>query len=116
MKRSGSWPRLPGQEMEGRALMIPVVRGLTLLIVLFLMSRECVAADKINFAYSALSGLQAPLWVAKEAGFFRKHDIDAQVLFIVGGRVISQAMFAGEVQMGVASMAAMLQANSAGGD
>ncbi len=102
--------------MEGRALMIPAIRGLTLLIVLFLMSRDCVAADKINFAYSALSGLQAPLWVAKEAGFFRKHDIDAQVLFIVGGRVISQAMFAGEVQMGVASMAAMLQANSAGGD
>ena len=27
------------------------------------ISRPCAAADKINFAYSALSGLQAPLWV-----------------------------------------------------
>jgi NitT/TauT family transport system substrate-binding protein len=79
-------------------------------------SRPCAGADKMNFAYSALSGLQAPLWIAKEAGFFKKHDIDAQVLFIVGGRVISQAMFAGELQMGLSSMAALLQANAAGGD
>jgi NitT/TauT family transport system substrate-binding protein len=78
--------------------------------------RPCIGVDKINFAYSALSGLQAPLWVAKDAGFFKKHDIDPEVLFIVGGRVISQAMFAGEVQMGVASMAALLQANTVGGD
>ena len=77
---------------------------------------NAAAADKVNFAYSALSGLQAPVWVAKEAGFFKKHDIDPQVLFIVGGRVISQAMFAGELQMGVASMAALLQANTAGAD
>ena len=74
------------------------------------------AADKINFAYGALSGLQSPLWVAKEAGYFTKHGIDPQVLLIVGGRVITQAMLAGEVQMGVASMAALLQADAAGGD
>jgi NitT/TauT family transport system substrate-binding protein len=80
------------------------------------ISRPSAAAAKINFAYSALSGLQAPLWVAKEAGFFKKHGIDPQILFIVGGRVISQAMFAGELQMGLSSMAALLQANAAGGD
>lgn len=93
-----------------------IVRGSLLVVVLGAIPRQCSAAEKINFAYSALSGLQAPLWVAKEAGFFKKHDIDPQVMFIVGGRVISQAMFAGEVQMGVVSMAALLQANVAGGD
>ena len=93
-----------------------VVWDLLLVVVLSAIPRQCFTADKINFAYSALSGLQAPLWVAKETGFFKKHDIDPQVLLIVGGRVISQTMFAGEVQMGVASMAALLQANTAGGD
>ena len=90
--------------------------SLLLVVLLGASSQPCLAADKANFAYSALSGLQAPLWVAKEAGFFKKHDIDAQVLFIVGGRVISQAMFAGELQMGLSSMAALLQANAVGGD
>lgn len=96
--------------------MICIRWSLLLMVILGALSRPCAAADKVNFAYSALSGLQAPLWVAKEAGFFKKHDIDAQVLFIVGGRVISQAMFAGELQMGLSSMAALLQANAAGGD
>jgi NitT/TauT family transport system substrate-binding protein len=91
-------------------------RNLLFFIVFAVFAQNALAADKVNFAYSALSGLQAPVWVAKEAGFFKKHDIDPQVLFIVGGRVISQAMFAGELQMGVASMAALLQANTAGGD
>jgi ABC-type nitrate/sulfonate/bicarbonate transport system substrate-binding protein len=86
------------------------------MVMLGAISRPCVAADKVNFAYSALSGPQAPLWVAKEVSFFKKHDIDAPVLFIVIGRVISQAMFAGELQMGLSSIAALLQANAAGGD
>jgi NitT/TauT family transport system substrate-binding protein len=96
--------------------MTRILCSLLLAVLLAASSRPCGAADKANFAYSALSGLQAPLWVAKEAGFFKKHDIDAQVLFIVGGRVISQAMFAGELQMGLSSMAALLQANAVGGD
>lgn len=77
--------------------MTRILWSLLLGVLLGASFRPCAAADKANFAYSALSGLQAPLWVAKEAGFFKKHDIDAQVLFIVGGRVISQAMFAGEL-------------------
>jgi len=96
--------------------MTRIFLSLLLVVLLGASSRPCAGADKANFAYSALSGLQAPLWVAKEAGFFKKHDIDAQVLFIVGGRVISQAMFAGELQMGLSSMAALLPANAAGGD
>ncbi|MGH7875051.1 MAG: ABC transporter substrate-binding protein [Candidatus Binatia bacterium] len=96
--------------------MRPVLWSSLLIVMLGAIARPCGAADKINFAYSALSGLQTPLWVAKEAGFFKKHDIDPEVLFIVGGRVISQAMFAGELQMGLSIMAALLQANAAGGD
>ena len=90
--------------------------GMLLAAFLTLLVSAPARGEKINFAYSALSGLQSPLWVAKEAGFFKKHGIEPQVLFIVGGRVITQAMLAGEIQMGVVSMAALLQANLAGGD
>ena len=77
--------------------------------------RPCAAADH---AISLQRAQRAPgtQWVAEEDGFFKKHDIDPEVLFIVGGRVISQAMFAGELPMGLSSMAALLQANAAGGD
>ncbi len=93
-----------------------IVRVFSILASILFLTPSLATAEQVNFAYSSLSGLQSPLWIAKEAGFFKKQGIDAQVLFIVGGRVITQAMLAGELQMGVASMAAILQADLAGGD
>ena len=49
-----------------------------------------VAAEKINFAFSSITGSQTPLWIAKEQGFFNKHGIDTQLIFITGGRVVVQ--------------------------
>ncbi len=93
-----------------------IARAISSLWMIFFLVPSLAEAEQVNFAYSSLSGLQSPLWVAQDAGFFKKQGIDSQVLFIVGGRVITQAMLAGELQMGVASMAAILQADLAGGD
>jgi NitT/TauT family transport system substrate-binding protein len=95
-------------------MMIRFVQVLSVVVSILLLS-PVARGERVNFAYSSISGLQSPLWVAKDVGFFKKHGIDAQVLFIVGGRVITQAMLAGGLQMGVASMAAILQAYLAGG-
>ncbi len=85
-------------------------------LLVILWGTNVTAADDINFSYSSLSGPSAPLWVAKEAGFFKRHGIDAQLVYIVGGRVVVQAMLAGEVQMAIAGPAAVIRADLAGGD
>ncbi len=85
-------------------------------LVIIPWATTVVAADRVNFSYSSLSGPSAPLWVAREAGFFRKHGIDVQLVYIVGGRVVVQAMLAGEVQMAIAGPAAVIRADLAGGD
>ncbi len=74
------------------------------------------SAEKLNFSFSSLVGSQSLLWIAKEMGFFKKHGIDAQLIYIVGGRVVVQAMLAGEVHMGVAGPGAVIRANLAGAD
>ncbi len=73
-------------------------------------------AEKLNFSFSSLVGSQSPLWVAKEAGYFKKHGIDAQLVYIVGGRVVVQAMLAGELQMGISAPGALIRANLQGSD
>jgi NitT/TauT family transport system substrate-binding protein len=73
-------------------------------------------AEKLNFSFSSLVGSQSPLWIAKEAGFFKKHGVDAQLIYIVGGRVVVQGMLAGELHMGVAGPGAVIRANLAGAD
>ncbi len=91
-------------------------RSVFLGLLVIVWGRTVIAADTVNFSYSSLSGPSAPLWVAKEAGLFRKHGIDAQLIYIVGGRVVVQAMLAGEVQMAIAGPAAVIRADLAGGD
>jgi NitT/TauT family transport system substrate-binding protein len=75
-----------------------------------------LGSDRVNFSYSSLSGSQSPLWIAKEEGFFKKHNVDVQLLYIVGGRVVVQAMLANEVQFGVSGPGAVIRANLSGAD
>ena len=88
------------------------------LLVLFalLLARADATAEKLNFSYSSLVGSQSPLWVAKEKGFFKKHGIDAELVYIVGGRVVVQALLSGELQMGISAPGAVIRANLQGSD
>ncbi len=73
-------------------------------------------ADRVNFSFSSLTGSQSPLWVAKEAGFFQKHGIDAQLVYIPGGSVDVQALLSGALQMGISGPGAVIRSNLAGSD
>lgn len=97
-------------------MLLSVFRASFLGLIILLWTIPSFPEEKVNFSYSSLSGPSTPLWVAKEAGLFSKHGIDAQLVYIVGGRVVIQAVLAGEVQMAIAGPAAVIRANIAGGD
>lgn len=73
-------------------------------------------ARNINFSYSSLIGTQSPLWIANDLGFFKKHRIEANVLYIPGGTSVVQGMLAGNIQMAIAAPPAVLRANLGGSD
>jgi len=56
-------------------------------LVLLLLSRSafCQSLDRVRVGLSALSPSNWVVWVAEEKGLFKKHGIDAQVIFIGGG-------------------------------
>jgi len=56
--------------------------------------------EKVNFAlsYTQASGAFTPLWVAQEAGLFKKHGLDA-TLKILNSQVAHQALIAGELDV-----------------
>jgi NitT/TauT family transport system substrate-binding protein len=55
-------------------------------------------AEPIRLAYSAISGAMSPLWVAHDYGYFRRQELDVQLLYIGGGSVVTQALIGGDVQ------------------
>jgi len=87
-----------------------------LMIILSLGSACAVHAEKVRIAYSAVSGVQLPLWVAQNKGLFKRQGLDTELLYIGGGSVVVQAMLGGEVQFTRASAPGIVQASVRGAD
>ena len=58
------------------------------------------AQDKlanVTIAYTSISPQYAPVWIAKEAGFFKKNGVNAQLVYMRGGVVATQALVSNDV-------------------
>jgi NitT/TauT family transport system substrate-binding protein len=102
------------------ALASPIVKTkhyalLSLLFQLALMSSTGSArAEVVRIAYSAISGAMAPLWIAHDDGLFQRQGIQAQLLYIGGGSVVTQALLGGDVQFVRLGANAVVQASLRG--
>jgi NitT/TauT family transport system substrate-binding protein len=56
------------------------------------------------------------VWIPHEAGIFRKHGLDVELLYVGGGGRAAQVVQSGEVPMGIFTGGAVVNANLAGGD
>ena len=72
--------------------------------------------EKLRLIYSAIGGSQASVWIPYEAGIFRKHGLDVELLYVAGGGRAAQVVQSGEVPIGVFTGGAVVNANLAGGD
>lgn len=75
------------------------------------------ALDRVRIGLSAISATSGSLWVAEEKGFFKKHGIEAEVIFIGGGgaRVVS-SLIAGDIQFASGGGDAVVRAQLKGAD
>ncbi len=72
--------------------------------------------EKIKIAYASIGGNMAPIWVAHEAGFFRKEGLATELIFMRGGTPVVQALLAGEIQFGYPGGTAAINARLRGAD
>jgi len=75
------------------------------------------AQDRINFAYiSPNAGSSSVLWIAKEAGIFKKHNLDVNIIYIEGTPKALMSLFAGELQVVAGTGPAVASAKVRGAD
>ena len=74
-------------------------------LVALALSFVAAAADaqSLKIPYVSLSPTACPLWIAQEAGFFKKHTVNAELVYIPGGSLVVQSVLSGDVN--VANMA-----------
>ena len=57
------------------------------------------AQNKIRAAYSSISGIFTPVWIATEERLYQKNQIDADLVYIGGSPVAVSALIAGEIDL-----------------
>lgn len=73
-------------------------------------------AQSLKVPFAALSPTYAPLWIADQAGFFKKHGVDVQLVYISAGSVIVPAILSGQVDIANMSSAPALTAWARGAE
>jgi NitT/TauT family transport system substrate-binding protein len=68
-------------------------------LIILAFSVKVSAADRLRISYSAVNATQAFLWVAQEKGFFAKHGLEGELLYINSGSMNIAALVGGSVQI-----------------
>ena len=93
-----------------------------LLVLLAIVFIVCVASRKEGWSqsqtltafYTAPVVSMAPMWIAKEAGFFKKQGLDVKLVFIASGPLGTTAILSGEVDVGIIGGFAPIRAIAGG--
>lgn len=93
---------------------ITIARWL-LAAIIFLISSSA-GAESLRIAYTSIGLVYGPLWVTRDAGIFKKYNIDPELLYIAGGPPSLQALIAGDVAISFTAGGATVAANLSGSD
>src|SRR5260221_2757540 len=69
--------------------------------LLVLSAGRTIAADRLVGLHSAQVMSQSMPWIAREAGLFKKYDLDFNLVFIPSSPVATAATISGDAEIGV---------------
>jgi NitT/TauT family transport system substrate-binding protein len=92
---------------------------LPLLVLVIGATRLCALAadppfEKIRVAISSISTSQVNVWVPLDAGFFKKHGLDVELVYISGAPVGAAALMSGEVVISQGGVVGSINSNLKG--
>jgi ABC-type nitrate/sulfonate/bicarbonate transport system substrate-binding protein len=90
---------------------------LAIAVALFLWPPSVSALERIRIGVAAFSPTNSAIWVAEERGFFRKHGLDVEVIYIGGGAARGvNALLANDIQFATAGGGAVIASALKGAD
>jgi NitT/TauT family transport system substrate-binding protein len=91
------------------------------LVILFLIGFRAASAAAaqsatITIAYTSISPQYSPVWIANDAGIFRRNGIDAKLVYMRGGVIATQALVSNDVHFICAGGGGVVDAVLGGAD
>jgi NitT/TauT family transport system substrate-binding protein len=94
-----------------------LIYTLVTLLLVCASPKNTLAQERLNLAYiSPNASSSSVLWVAKEAGIYKKHGLDVNVIYIEGTPKALMSLFAGEMQVVAGTGPAVVNAKLRGAD
>ena len=84
------------------------------MIITLALFASPVTAEPIRVAYSGVSAAGTPLWLAKDAGIFARHGLEADLVTVRSAPLQVSALVSNEVQFVRGSASSMLSAAAQG--
>jgi ABC-type nitrate/sulfonate/bicarbonate transport system substrate-binding protein len=94
--------------MSHRRLRVGIFSVLVTLLIAGLSWAQSSRPQQLKVAVSTATPHNTPLWVAKDKKIFDKYGVDVQLIFVMGGSLVSQMLAAGEIQVAANAPAALL--------
>jgi NitT/TauT family transport system substrate-binding protein len=88
--------------------MLPLVFALTFMA--FVGSKDARSADRLVGIHSAIAVTQSLPAIAREAGLFRKNNLDFELVFIQSSGAATAAMLGGDAEVGILGAVGVLRA------
>ncbi len=88
----------------------------TVLLILSAWPATLVAEERYLVSYNQFGGGQAPVWAAKDFGFFAKYGLNTDLVMIAGSAPATQALVGGSTHFAQTDGTALIVAISQGAD
>ena len=88
--------------------------GIVLSTFIAPVKESAAQSSTLTAFYTAPVVSMAPMWIAKEAGFFKKQGLDVRLVFIASGPLGTTAILSGDVDVGVIGGFAPIRAIAGG--
>jgi ABC-type nitrate/sulfonate/bicarbonate transport system substrate-binding protein len=86
------------------------------LFSVILIFPDVAKAQKLVLGWSAVSALNSPYWVIKDAGFAKQEGLDVDLIYIASSSTMAQAQLAGNVALSTANSQVVVDVGLQGGD
>lgn len=84
------------------------------LLALVILTAPALAQNKVRINWTAVTGAQSGMFMAKQEGLFKKHGLDVELLHIPSSSRAIQAILAGEIAISFMDGSNAVQANLKG--
>ena len=86
------------------------------LVIASHVEAQSARPQHLKVAVSTATPHNTPLWVARDKKIFDKYGVDVQLIFVMGGALVSQMLAAGEIQIAANAPAALVSLVANGTD